>query len=400
MSPKKTKRPGSGVSRGTGAKRRGRSGAASKPIKYDDDEYSEDDTHTIDNPNAGEGEKVDASATMQSVPKNPVPESALEQVSDQSQSSPPNTGDSKRLTKSATKDKAKSGTEMKDLVHVTRLCNQAYANIETQTKRMKLLAFFIQNCSNNVLDGMEEEQRIHVKNMRDQAVVDLAQKHQHIQNLFNTKERYEQDKKKLVYGDEQGGQGMIAGADTPGATSGQYGLPDSPDEPFEQQPLLPENQSFDWQGIPLKQENLDCLNEGQWLDDQIIHLHLRNLWDKQSEESKNRWRHLSPAAALSIIHSENETLSTELREIPLLFVPINNKDPSKANDEGTHWSLLILDNILSKGYHYDSSLNSSSGYQMNNVTARLALSRALKMELNDQLPFEIINGPTQENGKY
>lgn len=144
---------------------------------------------------------------------------------------------------------------------------------------------------------------------------------------------------------------------------------------------------LDFEDAMIRQEDFDLLQDGHWINDNLIHFSFELL----KKEFKH-FHYLSPSMVQLLTYSQADGIAPkELKVANLVFIPINDNDEYESG--GTHWSLMVYHRLTQIFFYYD-SLKSRSQREK-----ALLVKKRLEKVLNcSGTYFEEIETPMQVNG--
>ncbi|KAI8342751.1 hypothetical protein BC941DRAFT_413737 [Chlamydoabsidia padenii] len=157
--------------------------------------------------------------------------------------------------------------------------------------------------------------------------------------------------------------------------------------------------------IMLEETDMATLEEGQWLNDNIMSFYMEYIERQVIPGDSNDMLLLRPTMSQLIAHTPGNpkdligVLPPHLDKRRLIFVPINNGTPETANN-GTHWALLVYSRPTNTFYYYD-SLHSTNIEEGRNTSKRMiSLFGTGKTLLSKVKPPDFIplSTPQQSNG--
>ena len=119
-----------------------------------------------------------------------------------------------------------------------------------------------------------------------------------------------------------------------------------------------------YKSCSIKQSDIDCLSDYQYLNDLIISFYYEILNEKYTS---NDIILLDPAVSMSIIFDQDlDDINNcifqplEMKNKKFIFVPINDNTKIEYKINGSHWALNIIDVNNNTIYYLDSMLNNIS----------------------------------------
>jgi sentrin-specific protease 8 len=110
----------------------------------------------------------------------------------------------------------------------------------------------------------------------------------------------------------------------------------------------------------LRESDLELLNEGNWLNDQLIAFVYEFFENELFKDEKHLFAFLNPSTVqyLKLCASLQEAEMCFLQPLELsskefIFFPLNNNRHAQK-DGGSHWSLLVYNKSTSSFYYFDS----------------------------------------------
>lgn len=116
-----------------------------------------------------------------------------------------------------------------------------------------------------------------------------------------------------------------------------------------------------YHAVSLWQDDLLCLQEGSWLNDNVITFWFE-FYSHQLFQSRNDYVFMHPSAAFMARHLGTDDLQESLQDLKLgdasiVFIPINDNIDATTVAGGSHWSMLIWYKREARFRHYDTSRN-------------------------------------------
>ena len=114
---------------------------------------------------------------------------------------------------------------------------------------------------------------------------------------------------------------------------------------------------LEYQGINITSEDINTLDNGKWVSDEIIAIFLAFMREDPTMNA-NKILLVNPTTSFLLKECENKKVVHDLKnelqinEMEWVFYPINNNEKTDSVG-GTHWSLLMFCKKENKYYHYD-----------------------------------------------
>ena len=151
-----------------------------------------------------------------------------------------------------------------------------------------------------------------------------------------------------------------------------------------------------YKNTTLRQSDVDNLNDNCWLNDTCINFY----YDYLSENLGTNVLLMDPSASFLIVfENDMEDLEPFLASLDLdsrryVFFPVNNNTDHTIPGAGSHWTLLVLDNISNTFYSYNSSMFGTPDANSNIIADKL------RQVLNREIGFEVKNCASIQNDGF
>ncbi|KAG2179027.1 hypothetical protein INT43_001876 [Umbelopsis isabellina] len=154
---------------------------------------------------------------------------------------------------------------------------------------------------------------------------------------------------------------------------------------------------LEYYNVIIRHEDLDTLNDGEWIADTIVEFHEEYL-ERTVLHNTKAIKLLRPSMVYLVANIQDASelasaLPPDLSSCQAVFIPVNDAaDPTRA-DSGSHWSLLVYARPFNSFYYYDSLGDS-------NLNAALAVAKKFSTLLSKVKPNFVHqkDGPQQVNG--
>lgn len=148
---------------------------------------------------------------------------------------------------------------------------------------------------------------------------------------------------------------------------------------------------------PLDSQDLDTLNEGEWIADTIVEFHEEYL-ERTALNKSSSIKLLRPSMVYLVANIQDPSelasaLPADLSAYQAVFIPVNDAADLSCADSGSHWSLLVYARPFNTFYYYDSLRDT-------NLKAALSVANKFARLLSDTTPSfaHQKDCPQQENG--
>ncbi|KAI8058740.1 hypothetical protein BDF21DRAFT_497487 [Thamnidium elegans] len=149
--------------------------------------------------------------------------------------------------------------------------------------------------------------------------------------------------------------------------------------------------------VVIRQSDLHTLLPGEWLNDTILEFHMEFL-ERTFVPKDANFLFLRPGIVHLITYAEGDVmelasaLPKDMDKYAVIFMPINDGDPQKANS-GTHWSLMVYIREANSFYYYDT-------LKFNNLREGEQSCKRIQplLKLNEAAQFIPSSTPQQGNG--
>ncbi|KAI8809995.1 hypothetical protein BJ742DRAFT_770798 [Cladochytrium replicatum] len=165
---------------------------------------------------------------------------------------------------------------------------------------------------------------------------------------------------------------------------------------------------FSFGDVCLRDDDLDLLEEGEWINDAIIDFYYEYLEDRTRQVASGVRRSeivfLRPTMVFLLANVQDPSdiaaaAPPGLKEAELVFIPVND-NTSLTLAGGSHWSLLVFHRSSGTFYYYD-TLGQYSEKAARRVHQKMAEFLLPRAELNAGVTnahFVNIGAQTQDNG--
>jgi len=154
---------------------------------------------------------------------------------------------------------------------------------------------------------------------------------------------------------------------------------------------------LEYYNVIIRKEDLDTLNEGEWIADTIVEFHEEYL-ERTALNKSPSIKLLRPSMVYLVANIQDPSelasaLPADLHGCQAVFIPVNDAADLTCADSGSHWSLLVYARPFNTFYYYDSLRDT-------NLKSAMSVAKKFAPLLGHNAPSFVHQEdcPQQENG--